>query len=223
MSTSMGWAGGLGNIGGWSLRGADARMGTSMDDGVDPSAARELERLRQLRGLSLGLAQASTVADIVDVLSGRVAADCGAETSVVYLMDPDQEDVLRLAGARGSPGSTADPAMLCRDGGALIARAVRGQQPQLSVVRSPLGGLSTAIACPLLLRAEPLGAFAYGFHGDFPLDAANKEYLLGASALVALALDRTAATERARAAQQESEYMTNVVRRIFGGEQKTPA
>ena len=64
------------------------------------------------------------------------------------------------------------------------------------------------MACPLLLRADPLGAVAYGFPGNFALDGANHEFLLGASALVALALDRTAATERAREAQQTSEYMT---------------
>jgi GAF domain-containing protein len=184
---------------------------------------RELDRLRQLRGLSVNLAQACTIDDIVDTLSVRVAADCGAETSVVYLMDPDQEDVLRLAAARGLPGGGSDPAVLCRDGGALIARAVRARQPQLSVVRDPTGAVTTAVACPLLLRAEPLGAFAYGFPGNFGLDGASHEFLLGASGLVALALDRTAATERAREAQQTSEYMTTVLRRIFGGEQKTLA
>jgi hypothetical protein len=113
--------------------------------------------------------------------------------------------------------------VLCRDGGALIARAVRARQPQLSVVREPTGAVTTAVACPLLLRAEPLGAFAYGFPGNFGLDGASHEFLLGASGLVALALDRTAATERAREAQQTSEYMTTVLRRIFGGEQKTLA
>ena len=184
---------------------------------------RELDRLRQLRGLSVSLGQACTVDDIVDALSVRVAADCGAETSVVYLMDPDQEDVLRLAAARGVPGGSADPAVLCRDGGALIARAVRARQPQVSIVREPTGAVTTAVACPLLLRAEPLGAFAYGFRGSYGLDGASHEFLLGASGLVALALDRTAATERAREAQQTSEYMTTVLRRIFGGEPKTLA
>jgi GAF domain-containing protein len=188
-----------------------------------PSAGRELARLRQLRGLSISLGQVSTVDDIVDMLSVRVAADCGAETSVVYLMDPDQEDVLRLAAARGLPDSDSDPAVLCRDGGALIARSVRARQPQLSVVREPGGAVTTAVACPLLLRSDALGAFAFGFPGNFALDGANHEFLLGASGLVALALDRTAATERAREAQQTSEYMTTVLRRIFGGEQKTLA
>jgi hypothetical protein len=186
-----------------------------------PTGGREFDRLRQLRGLSISLGQACTVDDIVDMLSVRVAADCGAETSVVYLMDPEQEDVLRLAAARGLPGCDSDPAVLCRDGGALIARSVRARQPQLSVVREPDGTVTTAVACPLLLRSEALGAFAYGFPGNFALDGANHEFLLGASGLVALALDRTAATELAREAQQTSEYMTTVLRRVFGGEQKT--
>src|SRR5215216_4031566 len=96
-------------------------------------SAGEMERLRQLRALSLGLAQACTVEALVDVLSIRVALDCGAETSVVYLMDPDQPDVLRLAAARAVAGAAIDPSLLCGDGGALIARAVRRQQPQLSL------------------------------------------------------------------------------------------
>jgi hypothetical protein len=179
-----------------------------------------LDRLRQLRGLAISLAQAATVDDIVDTLSVQVAADCGAETSVVYLMDPDQEEVLRLAAARGVPGSGADPAVLCRDGGALIARAVRARQPQLQLVREPGGAVTTAVACPLLLRAEPMGAFAYGFAGRHALDDATCEFLLGASGVVALALDRTAATQGAREAQQVSEYMTTVLRRVFGGEPK---
>jgi hypothetical protein len=205
----------------WSF-GFEQPFGANQD-GHRPSAGREFDRLRRLRWLSISLAQSCTVDDIVDMLSVQVAADCGAETSVVYLMDPDQEDILRLAAARGLPGSDSDPAVLCRDGGALIARSVRARQPQLSVVREAGGAVTTAVACPLLLRSDPLGAFAYGFPGNFALDGANHEFLLGACGLVALALDRTAATERAREAQQTSEYMTTVLRRLFGSEQKTLA
>jgi hypothetical protein len=186
-------------------------------------SAGDLDRLRQLRTLSLGLAQASTLEALVDVLSIRVALDCGAETSVVYLMDPDQPDVLRLAAARAVSDAGVDPSLLCRDGGALIARAVRRQQPQVSLERDPGGSLVTVVASPLLLRTESLGAFAYGFRGVFNLAGANREFLLGASALVSLALDRTAATEKAREAQQVSDYMTSVVTRIFGGQHNSAA
>ena len=188
-----------------------------------PSAARELGRLRQLRSLSLSLAQACSVEDLVDVLATRVAGDCGAETAVVYLMDPDQENVLRLAAARGLDSSRLDPGLLCRDGGALIARAVHRREPLLETEHAAPGALATVVACPLLLRSDPVGAFAFGWSGPFMLDSANHEYLLGASALVALALDRTAATEKAREAQRVSDYMTTLVGRIFGGQQTTPA
>jgi hypothetical protein len=214
----------------WGI-GQERTFGTSGSSGTSPTGterrrsgtAHELNRLRQLRTLSVNLAQVCAVEDIVDTLAVQIAGDCGAEMSVVYLMDPGQADVLRLATSRGLPGRDADPAVLCRDGGALIARAVRARQPQLSVVREPTGALTTVVACPLLLRGDPLGAFAYGFPGNFALDGASHEFLLGASALIALALDRAAATERALEAQQTSEYMTSVLRRIFGGEQKTLA
>src|SRR5687767_13139873 len=79
----------------------------------------ELTRLRQLGTLSTKLAQALSMADIVDLLATSVASDCGADTSVVYLIDPDQDDVLRLAAAKGLPEGRIGPALLCRDGGAL--------------------------------------------------------------------------------------------------------
>jgi hypothetical protein len=178
--------------------------------------ASELGRLRQLRELSTRLAQAASVSDIVDLLATGVAGDCGADTSVVYLIDPDQDDVLRLASAKGLPAGRIGPALLCRDGGALIARAVEAREPILTSETDPAGSLMTVVACPMLLRNETVGAFSYGFAGVWRPTLANVEYLTGASALVALALDRTAATERAHEAQRVSDYLVMLVGRLFG-------
>jgi GAF domain-containing protein len=184
---------------------------------LDPRHERQgLGRLRQLRALSTSLARLGSVADIVDLLATRIAAECGAETSVVYLLDPDAEDTLRLAAARALDGSALEPGMLCRDGGLLIARSVRGRELMLDHLRTGQGEPATVLACPLLLRDEAVGAFAYGFLGDWPLDAANFEFLMGTSALAALALDRTAATVKAREAERVSDHLTDLVGRIFG-------
>jgi hypothetical protein len=176
----------------------------------------ELGRLRQLRSLSTRLAQALAVADIIDLLATSVAGDCGADTSVVYLIDPDQDDVLRLASAKGLPEGRIGPALLCRDGGALISRAVQAREPIVTSETDPAGSVMTVVACPLLLRNDTVGAFSYGFLGVWRPTLANVEYLTGASALVALALDRTAATERAREAQKVSDYLVMLVGRLFG-------
>jgi hypothetical protein len=176
----------------------------------------ELGRLRQLRALSTQLAQATAVADIVDLLATGVAGDCGADTSVVYLVDPDQDDVLRLAAAKGLPEGRIGPALLCRDGGALIARAVQAREPILTSETDPAGRMMTVVACPMLLRSDTVGAFSYGFVGIWRPTLANVEYLTGASALVALALDRTAATERASEAQRVADYLVLLVGRLFG-------
>ena len=203
------------------------RIGRDLRDRTDRRrpGGHELDRLRQLRALSVDLAQACTVDDIVDTLAVRVAGDCGAETSVVYLMDPDQEDVLRLAAARGLPGGRLGSGGAVPGRGALIARAVRARQPQLirACANRPARS-TTAVACPLLLRADTAGRRSpTASRATSPWTAPATSSCWGPARLVALALDRTAATERAREAQQTSEYMTSVLRRIFGGEQKTLA
>jgi GAF domain-containing protein len=188
-----------------------------------PAQRRALERLRQMRLLSGSLAELTSVADIVNLLATRVASEAGAVTSVIYLMDPDQEDVLRLAEARGLTGNSLDPGLLCRDGGAMIARAVRRRQLMVETVTDTDNQAATVLACPLLLRDEPVGAFAYGFRGHWPLDGANLEFLMTAAALAALALDRTAATEKAREAERVSNQLTTLVGRMFGQPAGTPA
>jgi hypothetical protein len=152
----------------------------------------------------------------VDLLATGVAGDCGADTSVVYLIDPDQDDVLRLAAAKGLPEGRIGPALLCRDGGALIARAVQAKEPIITSDADASGGSMTVVACPLMLRTDTVGAFSYGFAGVWRPTLANVEFLTGASALVALALDRTAATERAREAQKVADYLMLLVGRLFG-------
>ena len=145
----------------WSFR-VEGPFGGNQDR-HRPPAGREFDRLRQLRRLSISLAQSCTVDDIVDMLSVRVAADCGAETSVVYLMDPDQEDVLRLAAARGTSG------LRLRSGGAVPGwgRADRPSRPGAAAAaqRRPRaqrgsdhgGGLPPAAAEPTRWARSPTG------------------------------------------------------------------
>jgi hypothetical protein len=204
--------------------GADADGGDpGCRDADIPPHRRALERLRQTRLLSASLAELASVADIVDLLATRVASEAGAVTSVVYLMDPDQENVLRLADARGLAGGSVDPALVCGEGGALIARAVRRRQLLVETVMDAGSRPATALACPLLLRDEAVGAFAYGFQGHWPLDGANFEYLMAAAALAALALDRTAATAKAGESERVCNQLTALVGRMFGRPASTPA
>jgi hypothetical protein len=193
------------------------------EDAELPAHRRALERLRQMRLLSASLAELASVEDIVNLLGTRVASEAGAVTSVVYLIDPDQEDVLRLADARGLPGSGVDPGLLCRDKGDMIARAVRRLQLLTETVVDAAQQPATVVACPLLLREQAVGAFAYGFRGHWPLDGANFEYLMAAGALAALALDRTAATAKAGEAERVSNQLTALVGRMFGRPASIPA
>ena len=194
-------------------RGGESRL-TARDRAVDDRS--DLGRLRQLRELATRLAQAVSVADIVDLLATTLASDCGEDTSVVYLIDPDQDDVLRLAAAKGLPEGRIGPALLCRDGGALIAQAVQAREPVITTETNPGGTVMTVVACPLQLRTDTVGAFSYGFAGVWRPTVTNVEFLTGAGSLVALALDRTAATERSREAQRVADYLMLLVGRLFG-------
>lgn len=216
MGAEVTWPAGRGGAGGLGpARSNDpAWMGHGRSAAADQRG--ELGRLRQLAALSTRLGQALSVADIVELLATVVAADCGADTSVVYLVDPDQDDVLRLASARGLPEGRIGPALLCRDGGAMISRAVQAREPIITAESDPVGSSMTVVACPLMLRNETVGAFSYGFAGVWRPSLINVEYLTAASALVALALDRTAATERAREAKRVSDHLVTLVGRLFG-------
>ncbi|NND74879.1 MAG: SpoIIE family protein phosphatase [Ilumatobacter sp.] len=164
-------------------------------------------RLQFLYDVVAGLATATTVDEVVEVIRTRGATSVTGVTCSVWLFEPGERAAVRAAPV--TPSASVDRIEF-PDGGAALDRLLDGELVVLADCEQarkayPLlcgwlleAGRRSAVIAPLLDGAELSGVISYGFDELHDFDEQELRVVRSLSAQAELALSRTAALEAER-------------------------
>ncbi|MER3486208.1 MAG: hypothetical protein C4345_09780, partial [Chloroflexota bacterium] len=188
------------------------------------------ERIGRLQQLTASLASAVDAGEVASAIV-EFGLAVGASACAVYTLDPDREELVLLQARSPVPG-TSETCVERRlsAGVSPVADAVLRrlplffdrrderlrQYPRQGQCRTA-GEDGAAMALPLLIEGQPIGALSIVFPDDRPLSTEERDFFLTLADVCAQALERARLYEAERQARQAAQAAQERYRVLFEG------